>query len=73
MSDRERAFQLLDAVPEFKIECVIAYMQGIIAGAGTEEPNIETLAAFAEGDKMLAEGTGQKYTNTKDLFADLED
>lgn len=21
---------------------------------------------------MLAEGTGQRYTNTKDLFADLE-
>ena len=73
MSDRERAFQLLDAVPEFKIECVIAYMQGIIAGAGMEEPNAETLAAFAEGDKMLMEGTGQKYTNTKALFADLED
>lgn len=72
MSDRERAMQLLDAVPEFKIDCVIAYMQGIIAGAGAQEPNEETLAAFAEGDKMLAEGTGQRYTNTKDLFADLE-
>lgn len=72
MSERERAKQLLDAVPEFKIDCVIAYMQGIIAGAGEDEPNAETIAAFAEGDKMLAEGTGQRYTNTKDLFADLE-
>jgi hypothetical protein len=39
MSNRERAFALLDEVPDFKIDCVIAYIQGIIAGAGTEEPN----------------------------------
>ena len=37
MSERERAIQLLNAVPEFKMNCVIAYMQGIIAGAGIEE------------------------------------
>lgn len=73
MSNREKARQLLDDVPEYKIDCVIAYMQGVIAGAGTEEPNAETLAAFAEGDKMLADGTGQQYTNTKTLFADLEE
>ena len=40
---------------------------------GEKVPNEVTLSAFAEGDKMLAEGTGQRYTNTKDLFADLED
>ena len=72
MSEREQAIQLLNDVPEFKIDCVIAYMQGIIAGAGANEPNAETIAAFAEGDKMLAEGRGQRYTSTKDLFADLE-
>lgn len=72
MSEREQAIQLLNDVPEFKIDCVIAYMQGIIAGAGTGEPNAETLEAFTEGDKMLAEGTGQRYTSAKDLFADLE-
>jgi len=73
MSDRERAIQLLDAVPDYKIGYVVAYLQGMIAGEGMKEPNAETLVAFAEGDKMLAEGSGQKYTNTKDLFADLED
>ena len=36
-------------------------------------PNETTLKSFAEGEKMLAEGTGQRYTNTKDLFAELED
>ena len=70
MSDRERAMQLLDAVPDYKIGYVVAYLQGVTAGE--DEPNAETLAAFDEGDKMLTDGTGQRYTNTKDLFADLE-
>ena len=70
MSDREKAMQLLDAVPDYKIGYVVAYLQGVTAGE--DEPNDETTGAFAEGDKMLAEGTGQRYTNTKDLFADLE-
>ena len=70
MSDRERAMQLLDAVPDYKIGYVVAYLQGVTAGE--DEPNAETPAAFAEGDKMLADGMGQRYTNTKDLFADLE-
>ena len=69
MSDRERAMQLLDAVPDYKIGYVVAYLQGVTAGE--DEPNAETIAAFGEGDKILADGTGQKYTNTKDLFADL--
>ena len=70
MGDRERAMQLLDAVPDYKIGYVVAYLQGVTAGE--DEPNTETIAAFEEGDKILADGTGQKYTNTKDLFADLE-
>ncbi|KSV57638.1 hypothetical protein [Acetivibrio ethanolgignens] len=71
MSDRERAMQLLNAVPDYKIGYVVAYLQGVTAGE--DEPNVETLTAFAEGDRMLEDGTGQRYTNTKDLFADLED
>ncbi len=57
MSDRERAMQLLDAVPDYKIGYVVAYLQGVTAGEG--EPNAETIAAFAEGDKMLANGTAK--------------
>ena len=30
MSDRERALQLLDTVPEYKIKYVIAYLQELI-------------------------------------------
>lgn len=71
MSDREKAIQLLEYVPDYKISYVVAYLQGMTAGE--KVPNEVTLSAFAEGDKMLAEGTGQRYANTKDLFADLED
>ena len=37
------------------------------------EPNIDTLQAFDEGDKMLLNGTGQKFAHTRDLFAALEE
>ena len=40
MSDRERAQQLLDSVPDYKIQYVIAYLQGVTAGE--DEPNEET-------------------------------
>lgn len=70
MSNKERAIELLDKIPEAKM----FYILGILEGAAIpdETPNEETLAAFAEGDKMLDMGIGQRYTNTKDLFADLE-
>lgn len=71
MSERERAIQLLEYVPDYKISYVVAYLQGMTAGI--EIPNETTLKSFAEGEKMLSEGTGQRYTNTNDLFAELED
>ena len=37
-----------------------------------EIPNNKTTAAFEDGDNMLANGTGKRYTSTSDLFADLE-
>lgn len=70
MSKREKAQQLLDAVPDYKLGYITAFLQG--AANGKDEPNEETIMAVAEGDKMLAERTGQRYANTKDLFADLE-
>ena len=37
-----------------------------------ETPNAETLKAFAEGDKMLEEGTGKRYSgSTEDFFSSL--
>lgn len=68
MSEREQAIQLLDAVPEFKIDCVVAYLQGIIAGAGEEKPNAETIAAMQE----LEEGGGECFDTLSELWESLE-
>lgn len=72
MSERERVYQLLDTVPDSKISYLIGYIQGLTV-EDEEIPNADTLAAFKEGDAMLANGTGKRYTNTAELFADLED
>ncbi len=72
MSERERVYQLLDTVPDSKISYLIGYIQGLTV-ENEEIPNSDTLAAFKEGDEMLTNGTGKRYTNTTDLFADLED
>ncbi len=72
MSERERVYQLLDTLPDSKISYLIGYIQGLTV-ENEEIPNSDTLAAFKEGDEMLTNGTGKRYTNTTDLFADLED
>ncbi len=72
MSEREKVYQLLDTVPDSKISYLIGYIQGLTV-ENEEMPNSDTLAAFKEGDEMLANGTGKRYTNTAELFADLED
>ncbi len=65
MSNKERAIQLLDSVPEIKIECVIAYMQGIIAGSEeVEEPNPETIEAMRE----LENGGGEVFRGSAHDF-----
>lgn len=68
MSERERAIQLLNIVPEFKIDCVIAYMQGIIAGAREEMPNATTIAAMKE----LESGSGECFDTLDELWSNLE-
>lgn len=63
MSDRERAQQLLDSVPDYKIQYVIAYLQSVTAGE--EVPNAETLEAMQE----LENGEGEHFSgSTEDLF-----
>ena len=67
MSERERAQQLLDSVPDYKIQYVMAYLQGVTAGE--DEPNAETLEAFAEVDEMKRTGAGEHFGgSTEDLF-----
>ena len=37
-----------------------------------EVPNEITVAAIAEGDEMLANGTGERYASVDALFEDLD-
>lgn len=69
MSDRERAAALLEAVPDYKIGYVIAYLQGVTVGE--DEPNEETLEAFAEVDEMKRSGTGQHFSGSTKDFLDM--
>lgn len=73
MSDRERAIQLLEAVPDYKIEYVIAYLQGMIVGERI--PNDETLETFREVDEMKKDGKGQHFSGSTSEFLNtlLED
>lgn len=66
MSNREKAMQLLEAVPDYKIDYVIAYLQGMTAGEA--EPSEETIAAMQE----LENGGGHRFSGTTEqLFAEL--
>ncbi len=64
MSERERAIQLLNDVPDYKMGYVIAYLQGAVIGED-ETPNAETLAAMQE----LENGGGEVFSgSTEDFF-----
>lgn len=69
MSDRERAAQLLDAVPDYKMGYVIAYLQGVAVGENI--PNEETLEAFAEVDEMKRTGAGQHFNGSTKEFLNM--
>ncbi len=66
MSDREKAVQLLNAVPDYKIQYVIAYLQGVTAGE--EIPNADTISAMQE----LENGGGESFDTLDELWNSLE-
>lgn len=71
MSDREKAIQILNEIPDYKIGYIVSYLQGYLHGVtdGEETPNAETLEAIREGDEMLENGTGQRFEgSTEDFF-----
>ena len=71
MSNREKAIHLLNVIDDEKMVYVLNILENLTCLA--EIPNSGTIAAFQEGDNMLANGTGRKYTSTSDLFAELEE
>ncbi len=71
MSDREKAIQILNEIPDYRIGYIVSYLQGYLHGVtdGEEIPNAETLEAIREGDEMLDNGIGQRFEgSTEDFF-----
>lgn len=63
MSDREKVYQLLDTVPDYKIGYVVAYLQGITDGKEAK-PNQETIEAIEElknGGGEIFEGSAHDF------------
>jgi hypothetical protein len=75
MSSYEKATALLNQVPEYQLDDVVAYLQGVIAGAihsDQEIPNAETIAAMKETEEMARNGTGEHFTgSTTDFLASI--
>ncbi len=61
MSERERATQLLNAVPDYKIEYAIMFLQGLLAGE--DVPNETTVEAMRE----LENGGGESFDTLEEL------
>ena len=67
MSDRERAIQLLNVIDDEKMVYVVGILENLTGFA--DIPNNETIEAIREGDEMLKNGTGQRFTgSTEDFF-----
>ena len=56
MNDREKIRRLLEAVPEYKLGYIIAYIQGLNADKTVTNLTDEEKAVVAEGRKKYAEG-----------------
>lgn len=70
MSDKERLFQLVDAIPDYKLSYAIAYLQGLTDG-GRAELNKETLEALEEAEKISKDPNAKNYTDVKEMFREI--
>ena len=70
MSDREKLFQLIDAIPDYKLSYAITYLQGLTDG-GRVELNKETLEALEEAEKISKDPNVKSYTNVKEMFREI--
>ena len=69
MSNREMCVKLLDSVPEYKLDCVLAYIQGLLA---YETPNAETVTALEEAEQMRAHPEQYKrYSSFDELLGEV--
>lgn len=71
MSNKERAVQLLNRIPDSRMYYVLSFLEG--AAIPDETPNEETIAAFAEVDELKKNHSRQKFNNLDDLWASLKE
>lgn len=67
MSERERMYQLLDAVPDNKVAYIIGFIQGLTIEE-SNTPNAETMEAMEEAERMIATGNGQRFEGSAKDF-----
>lgn len=70
MSNRERLFQLVDAIPDYKLDYAITYLQGLTDG-GRAELNKETLETMEEAERISKAPNAKSYTNVKEMFREI--
>lgn len=69
MSSRDQVMQIVDAMPEYKVDGLLGFLR-IFAADQEEVPNAETIAAMREVDEMIRTGSGERWQgSTADLFA----
>lgn len=66
MSDREKAIQILNSIPDYKIGYIVSYLQGYLNGMtdGEEIPNQETIEAIEDlqnGGGKIFEGSTHDF------------
>ena len=72
MSNREQVFQMVNSMPEYKIDGLLGFLRAFLYDS-EDIPNAETVAALKEGDEMLRTGRGQHFQGTtKEFFAMLD-
>ena len=70
MSDRERLWELVDAIPDYKLCYAITYLQGLTDG-GKAEFNKETLEAFEEAERISKDPNAKSYTDVEEMFREI--
>ena len=68
MSNRERVIEIVNAMPEYRISGLLAFLRTF-----EDIPNDETMAAMDETDEMIRTGNGQRFSGSAaELFAMLD-
>lgn len=67
MSSREEVLQIVNAMPEYKIDGLLGMLRAFLFDNG-EVPNAETVAAMQEVNEMIRTGSGQRFQGTAEEF-----